>query len=65
MTTTPEQIDVLPLMNLYPSLAFKGLTFYLRDNPVKTSLKTIIQIKSEYCLFKRLPFRASFSGGRQ
>jgi len=60
MTTNPEQIYVRPFMNLYPLLVFEGLAFYLRDNPVKTALKTIIQIKSKSCLFKRLPLRACF-----
>ena len=62
MTTTPEQIDVWPVMKVCTLPVFLGLIFYLRDNPVKTSLKAIIQIKSESCLFKRLPLRACFSG---
>ena len=62
MTTTPEQINVLPLMDLYPLLAFEGLFFYLRDNLVKTSLNTIIQAISTFCLFKRLPLMTSLLG---
>jgi len=64
MTTTPEQIDVWPVMKIGPLPVFLDLAFYLIDNPVKTSLKTITQIKSKGCLFKRLPLKALFSRKR-
>ena len=62
MTMTPGQIDVWRFTQICPLPALLGLISYLRDNPMTTPRNSINQIKTERCLFKRLPFKASFSG---
>jgi hypothetical protein len=62
MTTTPEQIDVWH--RKFARYLLFWANFLLRDNPVKTSLEAIIQIKSKCCLFKRLPLSTCFSRKR-